>query len=559
MDTDQRSAPRPTPNSMHRPARTHARHALALRSRAPPTRFVVRRARPGVRRAPRRTRERVHRYRRGCGVAVLQPAEQHTCVRRPRAARVQRDVVRLRAQLVVPDGRRAEPRALAEPRSRDRGRGSRLEPRRREHRPGWQRRRAAPSVLQLRARTANMLGAYNQVGVGVVVVGTEIWVTFRFANGSLPKPRDATPPNTRDERAARRRHNRPARSPRVGGVRTPGSVSRTSTSTSPRTAAVGSGGWIAFPRSTWPVRDAAVTSRSSVRRAARTRSAYRPSTTQATRAARRRPCRPRCRRRAPKPMPFSAAYAIGRKGEIAAVVERPDHGSAVEQRRDPRLRRPTAGWRLRGRLLRRGLGGRRCTQRRRNRRTSPAGTSSRGIALNPDGKGGYVLDGFGGVWPFGNAEHGRHRRLLPAGTSPATSSCSRPRTATKPAGYVMDALGRPPPVRLGAEDHPGRLLAGLGHRPRRRSPTPTAPAAGSSTAGAASTPSTGRPTSRSPPSGTGWDIARGADDLQRPERARRLRARRLGRHPPREQRRRPSTGTKAWPYQDYARYLTLTP
>ena len=33
-----------------------------------------------------------------------------------------------------------------------------------------------------------MLGAYNQVGVGVVVVGTEIWVTFRFANGSLPKP-----------------------------------------------------------------------------------------------------------------------------------------------------------------------------------------------------------------------------------------------------------------------------------------------------------------------------------------------------------------------------------
>ncbi|MFP5257265.1 MAG: CAP domain-containing protein [Acidimicrobiia bacterium] len=35
---------------------------------------------------------------------------------------------------------------------------------------------------------ANMLGAYNQVGIGVVTVGGKLWVTFRFVQGSLPAP-----------------------------------------------------------------------------------------------------------------------------------------------------------------------------------------------------------------------------------------------------------------------------------------------------------------------------------------------------------------------------------
>ena len=41
---------------------------------------------------------------------------------------------------------------------------------------------------------ANMLGAYNQVGVGVVLDRGTIWVTFRFAQGTLPVVRDTTGP-----------------------------------------------------------------------------------------------------------------------------------------------------------------------------------------------------------------------------------------------------------------------------------------------------------------------------------------------------------------------------
>ena len=188
MDTEQRSAPRPTPNSMHRPARTRRAAAPALRSRAPPTRFVVRRTRTGVRRASRRTRERVLRERRGRGVAVLQPVERHTCVRRPRAARVQPGVVRLRAQLVVPNGRGPEPRALAEPRSRDGGRGPRLEPRRREHRPAVAASTRCTKRSTTPRRTARTCSARTTRSVSASSSnGTEIWVTFRFANGSLPE------------------------------------------------------------------------------------------------------------------------------------------------------------------------------------------------------------------------------------------------------------------------------------------------------------------------------------------------------------------------------------
>jgi len=40
---------------------------------------------------------------------------------------------------------------------------------------------------------ANMLGAYNQVGIGVVNAGGKIWVTFRFVQGSLPPPPPPAP------------------------------------------------------------------------------------------------------------------------------------------------------------------------------------------------------------------------------------------------------------------------------------------------------------------------------------------------------------------------------
>lgn len=42
---------------------------------------------------------------------------------------------------------------------------------------------------------ANMLGDYNQVGIGVALNGSQIWVTYRFVKGSIPVPPDTTPPS----------------------------------------------------------------------------------------------------------------------------------------------------------------------------------------------------------------------------------------------------------------------------------------------------------------------------------------------------------------------------
>lgn len=43
---------------------------------------------------------------------------------------------------------------------------------------------------------ANMLGDYNQVGIGVALNGSQIWVTYRFVKGSIPVVPDTTPPSS---------------------------------------------------------------------------------------------------------------------------------------------------------------------------------------------------------------------------------------------------------------------------------------------------------------------------------------------------------------------------
>ena len=266
----------------------------------------------------------------------------------------------------------------------------------REHRPGWQRRHAAPNRSTTPRRTrANMLGAYNQVGVGVVVVGTEIWVTFRFANGSAPAPRDATPPSTvMNAPLAASPKSRASSSPRVGGARTPVRASPTSTSTSPRTAAVGSGGSTASHPKYLAGADAAgdypffgAPGRSysfrvqAVDHAGNT-SGTSPTLSTAVSAS------------APKPMPLSATYAIGRKGEITALSSVPI--------------------------------------------TGPQWTSNtiRGFAVQPQG-GGYEVDFAGGVWAVGGAPAVAPSRVLRrVGHRPRDRPGPR-----RPGGYVLDGLG----------------------------------------------------------------------------------------------------------------------
>ncbi len=91
----------------------------------------------------------------------------------------------------------------------------------------------------------------------------------------------------------------------------------------------------------------------------------------------------------------------------------------------------------------------------------------RGLALNPDGNGGYVLDGFGGIWPFGNAQ--------PVVTAGYFSGWDIARDIVdasdlycdEPGGLHDGRLGRAPPIRCCAAHHRGRVLAGMGHRTRR--------------------------------------------------------------------------------------------
>ena len=196
MDTEQRSAPRPTPNSMHRPARTTRAARLRLGRVLPRLGslfvalglvFTALPAAPAsaytgsAAAAESQFFNLLNGTRASAGLAPLaynatlsdyarnwsfQMGAAQNLVHSPNLA--------AETAAAVPDWNRA---------GENIGRGGSVDA-------------LHQAFYNSTPHRANMLGAYNQVGVGVVVVGTEIWVTFRFANGSLPKPRDATPPNT---------------------------------------------------------------------------------------------------------------------------------------------------------------------------------------------------------------------------------------------------------------------------------------------------------------------------------------------------------------------------
>jgi hypothetical protein len=66
---------------------------------------------------------------------------------------------------------------------------------------------------------------------------------------------------------------------------------------------------------------------------------------------------------------------------------------------------------------------------------------ARGIALNADGKGGYVLDGYGGLHAIGNAVSVTTRHYWPNWDIAVDLTLLPSSTATNPAGYVLDGWG----------------------------------------------------------------------------------------------------------------------
>ncbi len=174
----------------------------------------------------------------------------------------------------------------------------------------------------------NMLGGFNQVGIGVVVVNGTIWVTFRFAYGPIAKPPDTTPPRVI---SAALESTQSAATFTVGwwGTDNDAGIAYFNVDV------LDGGSWIRWlsgvPAKYRAGLDAAgdfpffgTPGRSYSFRAHAVDNAYNTSgfsptisTTVSAGAAR--------------PMPFSSAYAMGRNGEVSALSSSPDRGPALEQ------------------------------------------------------------------------------------------------------------------------------------------------------------------------------------------------------------------------------------
>ena len=288
---------------------------------------------------------------------------------------------------------------------------------------------------------ANMLGAYNQVGVGVVVVRSEIWVTFRFAYGTVPRPRDTTPPtsrmaapNTSPQALAAFRAAwsgsdagtgiayfdvdvSESGKPWVRWLSRVGAINRSGTSAS------GSFSFFGRAGHTYTFRVRAVD------KAGNASTASASATTSTAVAG-----------TAPRPMPFGAAYAVGIRGELSALSSVPIGGPqfSTSALRGFALRTQGGGYDL---DYSGGIWSVGNAPKLANSGYFRGRDVMRGLALNPDGHSGYALDGAGGLWPAGNAVHvyaGAYWR----GRDIARDIVLLPTsTATRPAGYVMDAFG----------------------------------------------------------------------------------------------------------------------
>jgi hypothetical protein len=142
----------------------------------------------------------------------------------------------------------------------------------------------------------------------------------------------------------------------------------------------------------------------------------------------------------PKPMPYTAAYALANTGELSAVssvpVAAPVWGASMARG----FTTTSKG----GAYVLDLYGGTHAIGAAPTMPVSaywPNWDIARGIAMNPDGNGGYILDGYGGLHPTGNAGPILHASYWPNWDIARDVILLPTSTATKPAGYVMDGYG----------------------------------------------------------------------------------------------------------------------
>jgi hypothetical protein len=287
-----------------------------------------------------------------------------------------------------------------------------------------------------------MLGAYNQVGIGVVLNNGTIWVTFRFAQGTPPPPpapaRDTTAPTAvinpplagsqgsatfkvgwwgQDAGSGIRAFNVDVSDNGAGWVRWLDNVAPLNVVPP---AASGEYMFYGVPGHGYSFRVQPVD------RAGNAGGFSAAASTTISGAA-------------AKPAPFSAAYAVARTGDVSALSSVPIGGPrwGADMVRGFAARPGGGGYLL---DLYGGIHALGNAPDITDGPYWPGWDIARGLALNSDGKGGYVLDAFGGLNPFGNATRvagsywpgwdiARDVILLPTST------------ATRPAGYVMDEWG----------------------------------------------------------------------------------------------------------------------
>jgi uncharacterized protein YkwD len=284
---------------------------------------------------------------------------------------------------------------------------------------------------------ANMLGSFNQVGVGVVIEGNgKIWVTFRFVLGSLtdssPPTAIINPPLPQTSSSARLSVGWWGQDDRSGIRRFDVQVTDNGApwvswfdGTSPkyRAGQDASGEFNFYGRAGHSYRF-----RVRATDAAGNVSGWSESGTVAIAS------------NASSPTPFGQMQAISRTGDLSALSSSPLGGPqwSNDVVRGFAARPGGGGYVLDDFGGVYAVGGAPALP---NSSYWPGWDIARGLALNPDGSGGYVLDGWGGLHPFGGAapvapsgywygwDIARGITLLPTST------------ASAPAGYVMDAWG----------------------------------------------------------------------------------------------------------------------
>jgi len=138
--------------------------------------------------------------------------------------------------------------------------------------------------------------------------------------------------------------------------------------------------------------------------------------------------------------PFTAAYAVGRVGQLSEISSPPVSGPAFgfDATRGLATLPGGAGYVADAFGGIHPFGG------------APGGLSGgywpgwdivRGIAMNPNGDGGYLLDGFGGLHPLGGAAGGVSAGYWRGWDIARGVVLLRTSTAANPAGYVLDGFG----------------------------------------------------------------------------------------------------------------------